>query len=263
MRPNLRGPNTADKGHMRRAIRLYVDQPLSENATIAPEAGQVHYLRAVMRLGPGDTVNLFNGRDGEWSAQIEHLDRRDGTLRLHERQQAQAVDPDIRLAFAPLKAAQIGYLTQKATELGATELIPVITERTQVARINTDRLRANAIEAAEQCERLSVPAVRPPVSFDAFCVGWPAGLPLLAAVERTGAPTLAATAAELTPPLGILIGPEGGFSDEERERLSGLPFVTPISLGPRILRADTAAVAALALVQSTIGDWANPRPMTP
>ncbi len=239
----------------RSAVRLYLDKPLSRAASATADSGQAHYLRSVMRLGPGSTVHLFNGRDGEWTAEIELLERQACVLRVQERRRKPAIEPDISLAFAPLRAAQIDFLVQKAVELGVTSLQPVTTERTQVTRVNTDRLRKNAVEAAEQCERLSVPTVAEPLPLRKFLASWPADQPLLAAVEREPAAPLANALSDIGPPLGLLIGPEGGFTQAELDALARQPNVTAVSLGPRILRAETAAVAGLAVVQALAGDW--------
>ena len=237
-----------------------MDQPLSAGTAISVDSGQIHYLRSVMRLGPGSEVLLFNGRDGEWSAEIEQLDRHTGRFRVARQRRAPIPEPDIWLAFAPIKAGRIDYLAQKATELGITRLRPVMTERTQVTRVNTRRLRANAIEAAEQCGRLSVPAVDPPISLTELLADWPAQRPLLAAIERGPAMAITDALTELSPPLGILIGPEGGFAPAELDALTRRPNVKAVSLGPRVLRAETAAIAATAVVQALSGDWRLPRP---
>ncbi len=247
----------------RSAVRLYLDQPLSSGATPAADRGQAHYLRSVMRLGPGDPVLVFNEQDGEWTAEIASLDRRSCELRVQERRRRPGPEPDISLAFAPLKAAQIDFLVQKAVELGVSALYPVMTERTQVTRVNTGRLRANAIEAAEQCERLSVPSVAEPVSLADFLATWPADRPLLAAIERQQAPTLSETLQDLRPPLGLLTGPEGGFAPAELDALGARHNVKAVNLGPRILRAETAAVAGLAVVQALAGDWPNRSGLVP
>ena len=239
----------------RSAVRLYLDQPLSRGGTATADSGQAHYLRSVMRLGPGSTVHVFNGRDGEWAAEIGRLDRRTCVLQIGEQRRQPAPEPDISLAFAPLKAAQIDFLVQKAVELGVTSLHPLMTERTQVTRVNTGRLRANAVEAAEQCERLSVPSLTEPVPLSDFLAAWPSDRSLLAAIERQQAPSLAETLHELRPPLGLLTGPEGGFAPAELDALRARHNVKAVNLGPRILRAETAAVAGLAVVQALAGDW--------
>ena len=236
--------------------RLFVDAPLAKGATVAADAGQANYLRNVLRMADSAELLVFNGRDGEWRARLAMAGRRDLRLVATGLERAQPDAPDLIYAFAPLKAGRLDYMVQKAVEMGAGVLQPVLTRHTQVARLNVDRMRANALEAAEQCGVLSVPGCRDPIGFDAFLTRWDPGRCLVFCDEGHEANNPLDRLAPLKGrPLGILIGPEGGFSDEERARLRARPFVTPVPLGPRILRADTAAVAALAVVQAAAGDW--------
>jgi 16S rRNA (uracil1498-N3)-methyltransferase len=228
------------------SIRLYVVAPLHEGASFPVSAGQAHYLGTVMRRAVGDAVTVFNGRDGEWRAQIAGQRRGEATLRAEALLRPQTPEPDLWLLFAPLKRDPTDLVVEKATELGVSRLVPVLTERSNTARINAERWQAIAIEAAEQCERLTLPAIDAPRPLGAVLDGWPAGRPLVAAVERgEGRPPLRPVAG----PAALLIGPEGGFTDAELDRLRGRPFLTPVSLGPRVLRAETAAIAGLALLQ--------------
>lgn len=236
--------------------RLYVTAPLGEGASVPAGEGQAHYLLHVMRAKAGDSVRLFNGRDGEWLARIAQAGKRGVVLTCRARTAPQADVPDVWLAFAPVKKTPADYLVQKATELGVAALLPVFTRRTIVARVNEERMAANAIEAAEQSARLSVPEVRPPVTFDKLLASWPKERRIFFCDEGGDAPPLAEAARDA--PAGsaaILTGPEGGFDPAEREALRALSFVTPVTLGSRILRADTAALAALAVWQSVRGDW--------
>lgn len=238
-----------------RAKRLFIDTPLKVGREIGLDRGQAHYVRNVVRLRDGDTVLVFNGRDGEWRARVG-IERRAARLVVAEQVRPQTPRADLHYLFAPLKHARLDYLVQKATEMGAEWLRPVITERTVAARVNLERMRANAIEAAEQCGLLRVPDVAEPETLAAVIDNWPGERVLIFADEAAaGAGDFSALAPLRGRPLALLVGPEGGFSEAERDRLLALPATCPISLGPRILRADTAAVAALALVQATAGDW--------
>lgn len=239
-------------------IRLFVDAPIAAGAAFRVAAAQAHYLRDVMRLAAGDRVLIFNGRDGEWRARIETLAKGRGTLAAVERRRPQRAEPDLWLAFAPLKRAPIDALARAATELGVSRLIPVVTRHTVVRRVNLGRLRANAIEAAEQCRRLTVPEVAAPLTLDRLIAGWPQGRRLLLADESGGGRPIAevlAGAGGGSDRWGILVGPEGGLARAELDALAKLPFVTAVGLGPRVLRADTAALSALACWQALIGDW--------
>lgn len=236
--------------------RLYHNATLAAGGGVALDADQVHYLKHVLRLAPGARITLFNGSDGEWWAEIESLGRREGSARLLELRRAPRPEPDLWLVFAPLKRARIDYLVEKATELGVGALQPVITERTMVERVNLDRLRAHAREAAEQTERLSLPLIHEPQPLAAVLADWPADRPLLLCDETGAAPPIGAALPQRQPgPWAVLIGPEGGFSDSELDALRELPFVCAVGLGPRVLRADTAAIAALAVLQAFLGDW--------
>lgn len=230
--------------------RLYVETPLTGDARVSLDPPQAHYLRQVLRLNTGAQVNLFNGRDGEWSATIAALGKKSAELSVNALRRAQSAEPELTLMFAPLKRGPIDYLAEKATELGATCLQPVLTRRTVAQRVNLDRLRSNAIEAAEQCERLNVPEIREPQALDALLDNWPADTPVLFCDERGGAPMLTVLRENTTAPAAVLIGPEGGFDDRERAWLLEQPAVRAVSLGPRILRAETAAAAALAIWQA-------------
>jgi 16S rRNA (uracil1498-N3)-methyltransferase len=232
--------------------RLFVDQALAEGTSITLEGPQAHYLVAVLRLGAGDRVKLFDDRTGEWLAQIEASAKRRVTLRVGERVREREAVPDLWLLFAPIKRGRIDWLIEKATELGVARLVPVITRRTIVERFNRGRLRAHAVEAAEQCERTALPELAEPQKLDSVLRDWPAGRALLFADEAGGTPFAGAAAPG---PAAILIGPEGGFTDEERDAIRALPSARPVSLGPRILRADTAALAAVALWMTAAGDW--------
>jgi 16S rRNA (uracil1498-N3)-methyltransferase len=246
--------------------RLFVEADLWPAAAVPLSAKQAHYLGVVLRLRPGAAIAVFNGRDGEWLARVEALGKGGATLAAVERRRPQTPEPDLWLAFAPIKRASIAFLAQKATELGASRLIPVFTRNTQVKRVNRARLEANAIEAAEQCGRLGVPEVAEPVSLEDLIAAWPAGRRLLVPDETGGGRPLAEAlvAADGAPgPFAILTGPEGGFARSELDALGNLPFVTLVGLGPRILRADTAALAALACWQALLGDWRRgPAPET-
>jgi 16S rRNA (uracil1498-N3)-methyltransferase len=230
------------------SIRLYVPAPLRAGADLAATPGQAHYLSAVMRRGTGDLVRLFNGSDGEWQARIVALRRDRATLRAERQVRGQAADPDIWVVFAPPKRDATELIAQKATELGAANILPVLTERTNTARLNLDRLRAIATEAAEQCERLTVPELAAPRRLADLLAVWPADRPLVAALERAAAPPIQPTAG----PAALLVGPEGGFTDAELDALRRHPFVVAASLGPRILRAETAAIVGLALLQAPL-----------
>jgi 16S rRNA (uracil1498-N3)-methyltransferase len=242
-----------------RTTRLYVEQALSGGATVGLEAAQSHYLHNVLRLAAGDRVHLFNGRDGEWRGRIDGVGRGWCSVSVVERLRAQAEPCDLWLVFAPVKRARIDFIAAKATELGVAALVPVFTEHTDVARVNAERLRANAVEAAEQCGRLTVPAVHEAAGFVELMQGWPDERRLLVCDETgAGAPALDALTAAgggKSSPWAVLIGPEGGFSSSELDLLGEKTIVTRIGLGPRILRADTAAVAALACWQAVLGDW--------
>ena len=233
-------------------VRLYVDAPLSKGAPIALDGDQSHYLAHVMRAKPGDRLSLFNGSDGEWMASVAAVAKRGVTLSVDRQIGPQTETPDVWLVLAPIKKTPLDYVTQKAAELGVRRIQPVMTRRTIVARVNTERMRANAVEAAEQSGRVSVPEVREPVSLDRLLDGWEPDRALLFCDEGGDATPLRAVHA---PKAAILTGPEGGFDPAEREMLRAQSFVIPVTVGPRILRADTAALAALAVWQSTCGDW--------
>jgi 16S rRNA (uracil1498-N3)-methyltransferase len=238
-------------GQMTTSIRLHVASPLSPGAEVAATQAQAHYLGAVMRREAGDAVRLFNGADGEWQARIASLGRkREGAMFVAERLlRPQEDEPDIWLAFAPLKRDTTDLVVQKATELGAARLLPVLTARTNAARVNLERLAAIAAEAAEQCERLTVPLIDPPRTLDALLDQWPAQRRLVVAAERVDAPMVPA----MPGPAGLLVGPEGGFTPLELDVISRRPFVLPATLGQRILRAETAAIVGLALMQAHTG----------
>jgi 16S rRNA (uracil1498-N3)-methyltransferase len=228
------------------SIRLYVPAALAVGASVAATAAQAHYLAHVMRRGPDDTVLLFNGRDGEFAARIEAMRHDHATLRVENRTRSQTPEPDLWLAFALLKRDATDLVVQKATELGVAELHTVLTERCNTHRMNAGRLTAIAIEAAEQSERLTVPVLHPPLTLMALLSAWPTDRRLFAAIERSDAPRIAPADG----PRALLIGPEGGFSPAELDVLRAHPLVTPVSLGPRVLRADTACIAGLALLQA-------------
>jgi 16S rRNA (uracil1498-N3)-methyltransferase len=227
-------------------IRLYVDAPLDSGATIEATEAQAHYLGGVMRRAVDDAVNLFNGVDGEWACRIATLSRGKATLAIETRVHPQADEPGPWLVFAVLKRDTTDLVVQKATELGVSALQPVFTERTNAGRVNLDRLRAIAIEAAEQSERLTIPTVRPARQLQAVLADWPAERALHVALERADAQPLAPADG----PVGLLIGPEGGFGPRDHIVLDRCRFVRPVTLGPRILRAETAAIAGLALLQA-------------
>lgn len=246
--------------------RLYVEDALAAGVSVAATEGQSHYLLSVMRRGPGDNVALFNGRDGEWNATIEVRTKRQVTFVVVARLRPQGTEPDLWLMFAPLKAARLEMMIEKATELGVSALVPVMTRRTVVNRVNHRRLEAIVMEAAEQCERLTVPAIAVLRPLDAVLGDWPtqqAGQRRLffldeGAARGAGAPFIATAMHGIGGRAAILVGPEGGFDPDEQRLLRGLPYVSPLVLGPRILRAETAALAALACWQATQGDWRNP-----
>ncbi|MGF6226063.1 16S rRNA (uracil1498-N3)-methyltransferase [Inquilinus ginsengisoli] len=234
--------------------RLHVDAPLEEGRAVALSEAQAHHLRGVLRLTPGAGLRLFNPRDGEWLARLDALSKAGGSA-LAERQ-LRVPEPlsDLWLCFAPVKKDAVDAVVEKGTELGAAVLQPVFTRFTDVQRVNLDRLRAHAVAAAEQCERLDVPEVRDPVGLDALLAAWPAGRTLLVCAEAGAARPIAEAAAAATGPAALLVGPEGGFAAAELETLQRHEFVRPVGLGPRILRADTAAIAALAVWQMLAGD---------
>jgi 16S rRNA (uracil1498-N3)-methyltransferase len=245
-----------------RIIRLYVDHVLTEDSAFDLDRQQAHYLRHVMRLGTGDTVHLFNGRDGEWRGMIAIAGRARATVTPLERVGDQTAGPDLWLAFAPVKRSRIDLIAEKATELGAAAIIPVMTENTSVSRVNLDRLRANTIEAAEQCGRLTLPEIRQPAGLADLLANWPDGRRLMVCDETGGGePVIDALhrikGASESDSWCILTGPEGGFSPSELDLLAEIPIVTRVGLGPRILRADTAAIAALVCWQAVLGDWAG------
>lgn len=239
-----------------RLQRLFVETPLTANARFEPVREQAHYLTNVLRMKEGAELLVFNGRDGEWLARVAAIGKKAVTLEAIRQERPQPPLPDFVYAFAPIKAGRLDYLVQKAVEMGAGVLQPVITQHTQMATVGVDRLQANALEAAEQCGVLAVPKVAAPLKFDALLAGWDAGRRLIFCDEsaETNNP-LPALSGITERKLGLLVGPEGGFSEGERRALRALPFVTAIPLGSRILRADTAAVAALAVIQATVGDW--------
>jgi 16S rRNA (uracil1498-N3)-methyltransferase len=238
-----------------RGPRLYVQPTLQEGADIPLDHAQSHYLGTVLRLQPGSRVLVFNGRDGEWSATVDKP-KRGVVLVVGARTRAQTSSSDLHYLFAPLKAARLDYMVQKAVEMGVARLTPVITRFTQVSRVNVERMRANVIEAAEQCGILSLPDVEQPVTLTQVLAEWKPPRRLVFCDEDAEGLDPVATLSLLPPsPVGVLIGPEGGFAQEERAALLNVPNVVRLSLGPHILRADTAAVAALALVQACVGDW--------
>jgi 16S rRNA (uracil1498-N3)-methyltransferase len=238
-----------------RTPRLFVSADLAESAEIALDRGQSNYVQNVLRLAPGDAVLVFNGRDGEWRARLAGR-KRLALLVVESRTHPQIAPGELELAFAPLKHARLDYLVQKAVEMGAAVLAPVFTQHTQVTRVNVERMRANVIEAAEQCGILSVPAVAEPLPFARWLASLaPERLVIFCdEASEVADPVQALSRAPAGPPT-VLIGPEGGFAESERRALLARGHVVRLSLGPRILRADTAAVAALALVQAARGDW--------
>ena len=241
--------------------RLYLDTPLGEGTRVALDASQANYLGNVLRRKAGDSVLVFNGRDGEWRAILANSGKRGLALSIDTQSRPQTSALDLHYLFAPLKHARLDYMAQKAVEMGASRLQPVMTRHGQVARLNLERMRANAIEAAEQCGILTLPKIGAPIALDQMIADRdPARLLVFCDEEAevtdpVAALTQARARAASPPPLAVLIGPEGGFAPEERAALLGLPNTVRLALGPRILRADTAAVAALALVGAVLGDW--------
>jgi 16S rRNA (uracil1498-N3)-methyltransferase len=248
-----------------RMQRLFVEASLAAEAQLTATPEQTNYLLNVLRLDTGARILLFNGRDGEWRAEISVPRKRLCVLHIKAQTRAQPLPPtdgpDLHYLFAPLKRARLDYMAEKATEMGAAVLQPVMTHHTQAERVNIDRIRANAIEAAEQCGILRIPEVREAVKLDRLLRDWDAGRHLIFCDEDADVANPLEALAPLrrpdgtAPPLAVLIGPEGGFSPAERTMLTALPFVVRLALGPRVLRADTAAIAALAVVNAALGDW--------
>lgn len=238
--------------------RLYIPSPLGSAATLTLEEAQAHYLSRVMRASIGATVHLFNGQDGEWQGEITELGKKHCAVRINHQLRPQEAEPDLWLCFAPVKNARAEFVVEKATELGVSALQPVFTQHTVVNRVNEEKLRAHALEAAEQCNRLSVPELFPALPLMKMLEQWNPSRTLLFCDETGGGkpiPSLTNNPSLITNnPSAILIGPEGGFAKEEIAFLRQLPYVTPVSLGKRILRADTAAIAALALWQAATGN---------
>lgn len=246
----------------RTALRLWVTGDLSAAAAIALDGDQAHYLRAVMRRGIGDELLVFNGRDGEWLGRIVALAKSTAQVEPIRQTRPQSQGIDLQLVFAPIKRARMETLVEKSVELGVSALVPVITRRTIVSRLNLDRLTAHAREAAEQTERLDVPAVAAPRALEAVLADWNPDRRLLFCDETGDAPSLATVLQGVEPcpqSWAVLIGPEGGFDPAELDLVRGFPFATRVSLGPRVLRADTAALAALAVFQALRGDWGMAR----
>jgi 16S rRNA (uracil1498-N3)-methyltransferase len=248
--------------HDFRTPRLYLDRPLAAGASIALDAAQANYLGNVLRMTTGDSVLVFNGRDGEWRGTLASAGKRRLALAVADRTRVQTGALDLHYLFAPLKHARLDYVAQKAVEMGASRLQPVITRHAQVARVNLERMRANAIEAAEQCGILTLPDIGTPLTFERMLAERdPARLLVFCDEDAEVKDPIAALAAARDDgraqpgPLAVLVGPEGGFAEEERAALLALPNAVRLALGPRILRADTAAVAALALVGAVLGDW--------
>jgi 16S rRNA (uracil1498-N3)-methyltransferase len=240
-----------------KAQRLFFEDDLVEGARIDCSRDQAHYLRNVLRLAAYDRILVFNGRQGEWGAVLEGASKRSVTLRVGEQTRPQESGPDLDYLFAPLKHGRLDYIVQKATELGVARLRPIVTRFTVAERVNIGRMRANVIEAAEQCGILRVPLVADPQPMHVALAEWDAGRWLVFCDEaaEVGGPLDALR--RLAPgPGAVLVGPEGGFSDDERALLLSKSFTTRISLGPRVMRADTAGIAALALANATLGDWA-------
>lgn len=235
--------------------RLYVEADLAAGQGLALTAEQAHYLRNVLRSKEGALIALFNGRNGEWLARIAGFGRSACSVAVESQSREQARDSDLWLLFAPIKRARIDFLVEKATELGVSALYPVMTRHTMVERVNLARLRANAIEAAEQSERLTVPEIHGPQPLERLIAAWDGARRLMLCDESGTAPPVAAALKTQPPgPWAVLVGPEGGFAETELDALRKLPFVCPVSLGPRVLRADTAALAGLAVLQALLGD---------
>lgn len=235
-------------------IRLYVEHPLAPRERVSLSRDQAHYLFGVMRLVTGDEVLLFNGTDGEWRAQVAEAGKKGGTLICDVQTAPQQTPPDVWLVFAPIRKERMGFVVEKAVELGAARIVPVQTDFTQTAnRVRLDKMQAQAVEAAEQCEATFVPPVNEVMKFDRLLAGWQKDRRILFCDEALAGQNIALPSE--AGPWAIFIGPEGGFSQPERGRLRDMDCASAISLGPRILRAETAAVAALTLWQSTLGDW--------
>jgi len=246
--------------HPKISARLYVAADLPSSGDLALDRDQTHYLATVMRAKVGAQIGLFNGRDGEWIGEIIEISRKSVTLRLTGQLQKQAPGPDVMLMFAPIKKARLDFIAQKATELGVSHLQPVLTDYTNADRIKIERLKANAIEAAEQCERITVPICSELKPLSDLLHDWPDDRHLVFCDEdMSGLPVhqaLKPFEGAQSSKWAILIGPEGGFSPAEREKIRSMKNAIPVSLGPRVLRADTAAIAAITLWQATLGDWA-------
>lgn len=236
------------------APRLFIDQPLADGMELRIEGGQAHYLLSVMRLKAGGVVKLFDDRTGEWLGEVSAAARRDLIVRIAAKLREREAVPDLWLCVAPIKRGRIDWVAEKASELGVARLVPVQTRRAVVDRLNNDRLRAHMIEAAEQCERTALPELAAMVPLDMLLRGWPAGRALFFADEEGGAPMVEAVRAH-PGPAAILIGPEGGFHPDERDAIRAVAEAVPVSLGPRILRAETAALAATAVWMAVAGDW--------
>ena len=236
------------------APRLFIDRPLGDGLELRIEGGQAHYLLSVMRLKTGAAVKLFDDLSGEWLGEVSGIGKRDLTVTIAAKLREREAVPDLWLCIAPIKRARIDWVAEKASELGVARLVPVATRRAVVDRLNTDRLRAHMIEAAEQCERTALPEMAELTTLDALLREWPAERPLFFADEEGGAPMLEAVPRH-PGPAAILIGPEGGFHPDERAAIRALPAAVPVSLGPRILRAETAALAAVSVWMAANGDW--------
>src|SRR5271169_1267928 len=243
-----------------REPRLYVGGRLALGGMIELEAGQAHYLRAVLRLGRGAAVAGFNAADGEWLCRISEVGRSRVWLTVERQLRVPEYEPDLWLVFAPIKRARLDWLVEKATELGVSALLPAWTARTQVERVNLERLRAHAIEAAEQSERVSVPEIKAPETLQRVLASWPPARRLILCDESGAGEPFSETAARLPPgPVALFVGPEGGFDETELDAFGKLSFVTRVGLGPRVLRAETATLAAVAVFQAIAGDWRRVR----
>jgi 16S rRNA (uracil1498-N3)-methyltransferase len=244
----------------REVARIYVTKPLAAGAVLDLAPGQAHHLRTVLRLGDGAAVAAFNASDGEWLCRLTETGRNGVALAVERRTRPAEAEADLWLVFAPIKRGRLDWLIEKATELGAAALLPVWTQRTQTERLNLERLRAHAVAAAEQSERLSVPELHEPQALDRVLAGWSAARRLVVCDETGGGEPIGAVVARLgVGPTALLTGPEGGFAETELDALEKLSFVSRVGLGPRVLRADTAALAALAVLQAIAGDWRRVR----